>query len=180
MPAKVTVKTVGGDRFREALGKAGKGGIGHLDVGFFATAKYPDGTQVAAVAAWNEFGTTNEADETHIPERPFFRQAVDESEDEVLALLKAGTDPERGVVTPAMADRIGAYLQGQIQQKIVALREPPNAPSTVKAKGSSNPLIDDGVMLGSVSWLAGGSSEVKSVDEAGVTSVVGSLESALS
>ena len=41
-----------------------------IDVGFFSTAKYPDGTPVAAVAAWNEFGTERNGQQ-HVPERPF-------------------------------------------------------------------------------------------------------------
>ena len=51
------------------------------------TASYPDGTKVAQVAAWNEFGTER------IPPRPFFRQTVAENSgkwrDQATHLLKA-------------------------------------------------------------------------------------------
>ena len=50
--------------------RAQRGAVEELQVGFFATAKYPDGTPVTNVAVWNEFGTGR------IPERPFFRQAL--------------------------------------------------------------------------------------------------------
>ena len=50
--------------------RAQRGAVEELQVGFFATAKYPDGTPVTNVAVWNEFGTGS------IPERPFFRQAL--------------------------------------------------------------------------------------------------------
>ena len=52
--------------------------VKEIQVGFFSSAKYPDGTPVAAVAAWNEFGTKR------IKERPFFRNAISEgAEDEL-------------------------------------------------------------------------------------------------
>ena len=69
---KVTVKRTGGKKLQRLLREAGKGGVSGVKVGFFSTAKYEDGTPVAAVAAWNEFGTKT------IPERPFFRRALAE------------------------------------------------------------------------------------------------------
>ena len=107
---------------------------------------------MAAVAAWNEFGTKDAAGATRIPERPFFRQAISQVDDGVLNLLRHGTDPKKGVVDLQLANRVGAYVQGEIQKRIIELVEPPNAPSTVKAKRSSNPLIDIGVMRGSVTY----------------------------
>jgi hypothetical protein len=41
-----------------------------LRVGFLENAKYPDGTPVAAVAAWQNYGTGS------IPPRPFFSNMV--------------------------------------------------------------------------------------------------------
>lgn len=158
MPATVTpVRTTGGKRFERMLRQAGRGGVLGLEVGFFSSARYPDGTPVAAVAAWNEFGTRKASGEVHIPERPFFRQVIaDEAVRQgVVNILRAGMDPERGVVDPQLAGRVGAYLQGQVQQRIVDLDEPPNAPSTIERKGSSNPLIASGFMRLSVTWRVG-------------------------
>ena len=56
---KVKVRQRGGKRLARLLREAGKGGVKSVQVGFFSTAKYQDGTPVAAVAAWNEFGTKN-------------------------------------------------------------------------------------------------------------------------
>ena len=68
--ARVSVKVQrrGGKKLQRLLREAGKGGVSGVKGGFFSTAKYDDkrGTPVAAVAAWNEFGTET------IPERPFF------------------------------------------------------------------------------------------------------------
>lgn len=147
----VTAKTTttGGDKLRRILRDAGKGGVSNVEVGFFESARYPNGTPVAAVAAWNEFGTKT------IPERPFFRQAIAEMQDGIVNILKAGIDPKEGVVDQQLANRIGAYAQGQVQKSITKLDEPPNAPATVAAKGSSNPLIDKGTMRQSVTWKVG-------------------------
>ena len=143
---KVTVKRTGGKKLQRLLREAGKGGVSGVKVGFFSTAKYEDGTPVAAVAAWNEFGTKT------IPERPFFRNALAESERSVGRILQAGLDTKKMVVGEQLAGRVGAHVQGKIQDSITSLKEPPNAPETVKRKGSSDPLLDTGTLRNSVSW----------------------------
>ena len=142
----VKVQRKGGKKLERFLREAGKGGVSGVKVGFFSTARYEDGTPVAAVAAWNEFGTES------IPERPFFRRALAEAEDGIVKVIAAGIDPERMAVDERLADRVGAYVQGEIQESITALKEPPNSPSTIRRKGSSNPLLDSGFMRESVSW----------------------------
>ncbi len=146
--AKVTVKVQqrGGKKLKRLLREAGKGGVSGVKVGFFSTAKYEDGTPVAAVAAWNEFGTKT------IPERPFFRNALAESERGVSNILAKGIDTKKMVVDEQLAGRVGAYVAGQVMESITALKGPPNAPETVRRKGSTNPLIDTGMMRASVGW----------------------------
>ena len=154
---KVTVKRTGGKKLQRLLREAGKGGVSGVKVGFFSTAKYEDGTPVAAVAAWNEFGTKT------IPERPFFRRALAEVEDGVTNIIKAGIDTKKMVVDDRLAGRVGEYVAGQVQESITALKDPPNAPETVARKrkklhgkkgvgGGENPLIDTGFMHDSVTW----------------------------
>jgi len=53
---------------------AKKFGGGHVRVGFLEDKKYPDGTPVAQVAFWNEFGHEGSLKPT--PPRPFFRGMV--------------------------------------------------------------------------------------------------------
>ncbi len=119
-----------------------------VDVGFFSSAKYPDGTPVAFVAVINEFGTSR------IPERPFFRNAIDGAHEDLLAAIKAAVDPIDMEFTTVIAGRVGLVMQGRIQKSITTLREPPNAPSTiVRKKGKSNPLINTGFMRGSVTFI---------------------------
>ena len=61
----------GADGVAKALEEIAKRmGGGEVAVGFMEGATYPDGTPVAAVAFWNEFGKEGQ------PPRPFFRQMI--------------------------------------------------------------------------------------------------------
>ena len=121
-----------------------------MQVGFFATAKYDDGTPVAAVAAWNEFGTKR------IPERPFFRQAIQGADRDLVPIIKYNLDPKTLAIDRPLAGKLGTAMKGRIQKSITVLRTPANAPSTTaprpRGKGSSNPLIDTGFMRKSVTY----------------------------
>ena len=145
---KTTVKVTGGRNLEQFLRTAGKGGVSGVRVGFFSTARYDDGTPLATVAAVNEFGSR----EANIPERPFFRQAIANMEDGVPAIIRGRIDPQRMVVDERLANQVGAYAAGQVQERITDLREPPNSPHTIEAKGSDNPLIDTGFMRQSATW----------------------------
>ena len=156
--AKVTVKVQqrGGKKLRRLLREAGKGGVSGVKVGFFSTAKYQDGTPVAAVAAWNEFGTET------IPERPFFRNALAESERGVSNILAKGIDTKKMVVD----DRQLAEWVRMFRERFKtasSLNDPPNSPATIAQKrkklhgkkgtgGGETPLIDTGAMLDAVAW----------------------------
>ena len=140
----------GGHRVRAWLrrAKAARNSVHALEVGFYSTAKYQDGTPVTNVAAWNEFG----APRASIPERPFMRPAIEDSKDDIRKLLGSEIDRNRMVITQATAEKIGLLLQGAIQEKIVEVRVPANAPSTIAAKGSDNPLVDTGKLRTSVTY----------------------------
>ena len=122
--------------------------VGGVDVGFFSTAKYPDGTPVAAVAAWQEFGT-----DRGIPERPFLRQAIQGADQDLLPVLKDAIDPLDPVFDAKTAGKVGVVMKARIQRSITTLRTPANAPSTIERKGGkTNPLIASGHLRKSVSW----------------------------
>lgn len=140
------VKFIGGEKLKAVFQKAGKGGISSVDIGVFASAKYNDGTPVAAVAAWNEFGTAT------IPERPALRIANKENEKTLLTLIKRTVDPETMVITKRIGGLIGANHQGATQKSIIRLSNPANAEKTKKAKKSSNPLIDTGFYKNSITF----------------------------
>ena len=46
---------------------------------------------------------------------------------------------------------IGLEQEAETKKTLTDLRTPPNAPSTIKAKGSSNPLIDTGELRSKIS-----------------------------
>ena len=106
-----------------------------------------DGTDVCDIAAWNELGTVN------MPSRPFLRMSVDDNSDKINSFMSA---QKRSIIKGEPVDRIlkkiGIFQKDLIQEKITEGSFAPNAPSTIKAKGSSKPLIDTGRMRKSVNF----------------------------
>lgn len=119
-----------------------------LEIGFFETARYPNGTFVAQVARYNEFGTLN------IPMRPFFRNAIQKNIKKWYATLQNAINQN---ATPSKAlSIVGEVARADIIQSITDLKAPPNAQSTIKQKKSTNPLIDTGLMRRSVTYKVKG------------------------
>lgn len=119
----------------------------YVKVGFLSGATYPDGTSVAAVAAFNEFGVPAHGQ----PPRPFFRNMVAEkaptwSDAVAKALNSSDNDVHRAL------DLVGQGIKGQLQQSIVDFSDPPLAASTIAAKGFPKPLVDTGHMMNSVDY----------------------------
>ena len=89
-----------------------------------------------------------------IPERSFLRGGWDAHHE---AVIKQ-TDPLIADVTAGKmsADQfcevVGLLLKSKIQDYAVDLRNPANHPFTVQRKGSSNPLVDSGDMIGALSY----------------------------
>lgn len=136
----------GGAKLHAALAAiAAKMGGGNVKIGFMEGATYPDGTPVAAVAYWNEFGDTKR------PARPFFRRMIAKE-----APSWAGKMGKLAKATnydgPRVLALMGEDVRGALQQSINEFQDPPLAPSTVAAKGFAKPLIDTAVMLNSVTF----------------------------
>ena len=125
---------------------------------------YDSMSEVARIAAWNEFGVpAKNAPEGakkafmefwHIPPRPFFRNAIDGCKEELQEFMdKTAIAVEIGEITPRIAfERVGIFMENKIKKSITETTTPPNAPSTIKAKGSSHPLIDTAQMRNSVTF----------------------------
>jgi hypothetical protein len=114
---------------------------GEVHVGFLEGATYPDGTPVAAVAFWNEFGASG-------PPRPFFRRMIAKESPEWGpklggALKFTNNDGEKALRI------VGEDIQGALIQSINDFTSPALAESTIKAKGFDKPLIDDAIMVNS-------------------------------
>lgn len=109
-----------------------------------------DGTPMTLIAAANEFGTSD----GHVPERSFIRSTIDEKNKQYLDVLTKVTRNALDGKELAIKGltRLGLRAVGDIQRKITKLKDPPNEPSTIKKKGSSNPLIDTGRLRQSIDF----------------------------
>ena len=103
---------------------------------------------VISKAIWNEFGTRR------IPERPFFRNAMRGNQGKYARFMAARAKQiiEQKETFDRTLNQLGVMAVGDVQHEITVLSHPPNAPATIKAKGSSKPLIDTGEMRQSVTY----------------------------
>lgn len=134
----------GGDKLERALAEMAEHlqGAGTLKVGFLRGAVYPDGTPVAAVAAWNNWGTGT------APPRPFFSNMVRDKSDTWGPAI-AGLLPANGYDGRKVLQLAGQGIEAQLKNAIIEMNSPPNAPSTLRKKKGTKPLVDTGHMLNS-------------------------------
>jgi len=146
MTAKFTDKDLG---WTMVLGGAKAAAtIPDIQVGFFDEHN-------ATKAAANEYGSRS------TPERPFMRTALDANANKYFALYHdildvfltatptsgpPGRDAAGRFLSPGRtgAAVIGVEARNDIIESIQSGAWTPNAPSTIKAKGSSKPLVDTG------------------------------------
>lgn len=138
----------GGDALHKALEDiARKMGGGEVSVGFMEGATYPDGTPVAGVAFWNEYGIPRR----NQPPRPFFRTMIaNESPTWApkMAKLAKATDYDAGRTLGMM----GEDIKGALQKSINDFQTPALSPTTIEAKGFAKPLIETSHMLNSIAY----------------------------
>jgi len=136
---------IGGEKLQRVLAEIGSNMEGSVSVGFLGGATHPDGTSVAEAAFFNEFGTTK------IPARPAFRAMIaNESPGWGVMMGKAAKHYDYNGVT--VLQFMGVKISEQLQQSIVGWQSPPNAASTIKAKGFNKPLIHTSHTLNSVDF----------------------------
>ncbi|MEP9376202.1 hypothetical protein ABLE91_05775 [Aquabacter sp. CN5-332] len=92
-----------------------------------------------------------------IPARPFIKAAMFEGQGEVKAAMQSvakitinGGDLQAGMM------KLGLLGQNLIQDKIKSGMAPANSPLTIKIKGSSGTLRDEGRLFGSITWKLDG------------------------
>ena len=132
------------DKVTAHLSKLAANMSGSVEVGFMEDATYPDGTPVAAVAFWNEYGTST------APSRPFFRNMIETEKPNWGAKLASAVE-HTGDGQKALA-LMGEDIEGALKQSIADFTSPALAESTVKRKGFEKPLIDKGHMLNSTAY----------------------------
>lgn len=133
------IKDTGGAGL-DALAKRLRAGVNRVLVGVPKGAgEEENGVTVAQVAAWTEFGTSR------APERPFLRGGIREALPAVRRSAAVDIrDVARGTKTmEAALDRAGIIGAGSVKRYMTGPHFVPNAPSTIKAKGSSQPTIDE-------------------------------------
>ena len=109
-----------------------------------------EGVDMCDIALWNELGTSG----AHpIPARPFLRQSVDGNEDKIRAhCAQQARAIARGGTAEEALKKIGIHMKGIVQKTIKEGSFVPNAPSTIRKKGSDKPLIDPGRLRQSVNY----------------------------
>lgn len=124
--------------------------------GWFEKEKYEDGTQIAYVAAVQEFGDPAKK----IPPRPYMRPTIKQKKIEweniIAQLFKQSLNGD-GDIDKILAS-IGLRAAGDIRETITKLQDPPLKQSTINARLNKKsdkktignlykPLVDSGVML---------------------------------
>ncbi len=84
----------------------------------------------------------------NIPARPWLDVGVASGNQDYIKIIADGL--KRGQNPDQMLNMLGVVAVAKVQQYMTELRSPPNAPSTIKKKGSSNPLMDSGALRQSV------------------------------
>ena len=99
-----------------------------------------------------EYATKNEFGDQKTPERSFLRSTIDDDNRLFIKFIdKEKKEIVAGRQTRKRAlDRLGIFAEGRVKLKINRGPFVPNAPFTIKKKGSSKPLIDTGRMRGSI------------------------------
>lgn len=121
-----------------------------ITVGFHANGeagkKHPNSNLTTVeIARANHYGVKGK-----IPARPFLDISIANKQGELIA--RVNSDLRKGFTPDETMDRLGNRAVAVVQQCITDLRTPPNSPRTIARKGSSNPLIDTGLMRQSVTY----------------------------
>lgn len=159
--AKVTVNTT--DTLKKVKKTLERIKGSYVTVGVHEDAgEYEDGTSVAEVALWNEFGTER------IPERSFIRSTLHENMSRINGWrqdLLSDVIEDKITLEHAL-DVLGFRMRELVRAKINSNIPPPNAPSTVAHKRLEGvpprTLVETGLLARSVEYkvvIGGGGGE---------------------
>lgn len=126
-------------------------------VGFPKDAIYPPddrrghhdkvGQAVADVAKWNEVGDRKR----NRPARPFMAYAEKHNKKEIKRIVSESFT-NKALADPNRFEKIGIILVNMVRDSILHGTWKQNAPSTIRKKKSSRPLIDRGIMIKNVMY----------------------------
>lgn len=119
----VSVKISGGDKLKAALDAMARkiGKSSSVKVGFLEGKTYTGGTPVAAVAAFQEFGTPNA--QFPIPPRPYFRTMVAKESPHWGQDIADGLEAN-GMDAKITLEQFGLQVEGELRQSIIDLQSP--------------------------------------------------------
>ena len=103
-------------------------------------------SEIVQYASKNEFGSPAE----RVPERSFMRSTADAQTRKFGRLAAQALKARNRVAFVRGLDLLGVTAVGDVQLTIARSVPPPNAASTIAAKGTSTTLIDSGRMRGSI------------------------------
>lgn len=112
--------------------------------------------EVALIASYHEFGTTDGAGNLWIPARPFLSSAMDVGKEQIGKALDAALNAmvNRTQTAIQAASRLGLLGVSLVKKRILSSKEWAKSLEleTVARKGSSKPLIDTAQMINSVTY----------------------------
>lgn len=102
--------------------------------------------------AYNGYPLKSSTTVIKIPERSFLRSGKDKHKAKVVNKAKNMLPDviQKNVSIDVFVNMIGQEFAGHIQKELRDVKAPPNAQMTKERKGSSNPLIDTGRLLGAI------------------------------
>lgn len=109
----------------------------------------------AEIGAIQEFGTER------IPARPWLVPGVNSGNEEYLKIISTAAENDEPL--SVALERVGVVAASKVQIYMTELKSPANAPSTIKKKKSSNPLIDTGALRSSVTYKVTGSKPTEGI-----------------
>lgn len=115
-------------------------------------ADIPVTPKMRAWFAYNGYPLKSSTTVIKIPERSFLRSGKDKHKAKVVNKAKNMLPDviQKNVSIDVFVNMIGQEFAGHIQKELRDVKAPPNAQMTKERKGSSNPLIDTGRLLGAI------------------------------
>lgn len=153
MWAKLSIKDMGWDRFAETVKAMRNASYVRVGViGAKGDEMHKGGLSNSELASIHEYGSSD----GRIPQRSFIRSTFDANRDQYVEQMRtmvAAIFDGKMTVDRALST-IGARIVNDIKRRITSGDgiPPPNAPSTIKRKGSARTLIDTGRMLAAITW----------------------------
>jgi hypothetical protein len=129
---------------QQALKLDGKG----VKVGIRRGKGSHDGTDMLDIAVYNHFGTAT------IPARPFVSDCAEKNAGQIQEAQKRLVYRvyQGGLSADGALAELGAWYVNVQKGHILHGGWTPNAPATVKCKGSNKPLVDTGQLVNTVDW----------------------------